>query len=492
MADTSAWAPRIAQEQKLRDLDGLLAAGRAGIDARIERAVLLNALGRRADARQAFVDILLQAPTHFSALNEFATILSSAGFTAAACRVYTQAIAHHPANAIGHINLANLLLHGGDLAGARRHYESALHIDPDHAQAHQGLGAVLAGLGDRNAARPHFDKGFRGHFISPLPYRGDKPPVNLLLLVSSGSGNIPVASFLDDRIFATTAIVADYFDASCPLPAHQIVFNSIGDADLCTPALKAAVRLTGRTGAPVINNPARVIKTGRLANAKRLRGLPGVVTPRMAAVPRAALAGPEGAAVLARRGFSFPLLLRAPGFHTGHHFAMIESANDLPAAAAGLPGDELLAIEYLDARGRDGQARKYRAMIVDGQIYPMHLAVSPRWKVHYFTADMAERADHRAEDAAFLGDMTRAIGGKAVAALCSVGQRLGLDYGGIDFGLSPAGDVLLFEANATMVVNPPDSDERWSYRRQAVDRILAAARTMILRRAANTMESSAA
>ncbi len=492
MADTSTWAPRVAQEQKLRDLDGLLAAGHAGIDARIERAVLLNALGRRADAQQAFVDILLQAPTHFSALNEFATVLSSAGFTAAACRVYTEAVTRHPANATGHINLANLLLHGGDLAAARQHYESALQIDPDHAQAHQGLGAVLAGLGDRNAARPHFDKGFRDHFISSLPYRGDKPPVNLLLLVSSGSGNIPVASFLDDRIFATTAIVADYFDVSCPLPAHQIVFNSIGEADVCTPALKAAVRLTERTGAPVVNNPSRVIKTGRLANARRLRGLPGVITPRMAAVPRGALTGPEGVAVLARRGFSFPLLLRAPGFHTGHHFAMIESADDLPAAAAGLPGDELLAIEYLDARGRDGQARKYRAMIIDGQIYPLHLAVSPSWKVHYFTADMADRADHRAEDAAFLGDMAHVIGDKAVAALCSIGHRLGLDYGGIDFGLSPAGDVLLFEANATMVVNPPDPDERWSYRRQAVDRILDAARTMILRRAADTTESSAA
>ena len=492
MADSSTWAPRVAQEQKLRDLDALLDAGGAGIDVRIERAVLLNALGRRAEAQRAFVDILLEAPTHFSALNEFAGVLSSAGFNAAACRVYAEAIAHHPANTMGHINLANLLMHGGDLAGARQHYDRALELDPDHAQAHQGLGAVLAGLGDRAAAQPHFDKGFRDHFISSLPYRGDKPPVHLLLLVSSGSGNIPVASFLDDRIFATTVVVADYFDTSRPLPSHRVVFNSVGDADLCMPALNAAVRMTQRTSAPIVNNPSRVIKTGRVANAKRLRGLPGVITPRMSAVPRSVLMGPDGAATLARQGLSFPLLLRSPGFHTGHHFAMVDSAAELSAAAAGLPGDQLLAIEYLDARGGDGQARKYRAMIIDGEIYPMHLAVSPRWKVHYFTADMADRADYRAEAAAFLGDMTRVIGGKAVAALRSIARRLGLDYGGIDFGLSAAGDVLLFEANATMVVNPPDPDARWTYRRQAVDRILDAARAMLLRRAADTMASSAA
>jgi hypothetical protein len=34
--------------------------------------------------------------------------------------------------------------------------------------------------------------------------------------------------------------------------------------------------------------------------------------------------------------------------------------------------------------------------------------------------------------------------------------------------LSDTGDLLLFEANATMVVNPPEPDERWAYCRPAV------------------------
>ena len=61
-------------------------------------------------------------------------------------------------------------------------------------------------------------------------------------------------------------------------------------------------------------------------------------------------------------------------------------------------------------------------------------------------------------------------------------SALGLDYAGIDFGLSPAGDLLLFETNATMVVNAPEPDERWAYRRPAVERIFAAVRRMLLRR----------
>jgi len=45
--------------------------------------------------------------------------------------------------------------------------------------------------------------------------------------------------------------------------------------------------------------------------------------------------------------------------------------------------------------------------------------------------------------------------------------------------LSGTGDLLLFEANATMVVNPPEPDERWAYRRPAVERIFAAVRRML-------------
>jgi tetratricopeptide (TPR) repeat protein len=483
MADDGIWAPRAVQEAKLRDLEHQLASKGATIDVKIERAVLLSALDRRTEAQQAFVDILLQAPTHFNALNEFGTFLASMGCIDAACRVYSEAITHHPIDPMGHVNLANLLLRGDDLAGARKHYEIALRADPDYPQAHQGLGAVLSEIGDHSGAKLHFQKGFRSHYIWYLPYRGTKPPISLLLLVSSGNGNILAASsFLDDRIFMTSVIVTDFLEPSVPLPPHQLVFNAIGDADVCRPALEAAVQLMKRTDAPIINDASAVLKTGRITNAQRLCALPGVVTPRTIALPRAVLTGQNASAAILSHGFAFPLLLRSPGFHTGKNFVLIRSATELATAVAGLPGDDLLLIEYLDARGKDGNARKYRVMIVDGRIYPLHLAISRQWKVHYFTADMADHPHHRSEEAAFLSNMPEILGNKAVTALQQISDELGLDYGGIDFGLSPTGDVLLFEANATMKVNPPDRDERWDYRRSAVTKILDAVNTMILTR----------
>ena len=483
--DGRGWAPRLAQELRLRQLDDLLAAPTAAgvaIAAEIERAALLGALGQRQQAQLAFIDILRRAPENFSALNEFGTLLATMGAIDAACRVYAEAILHHPRNPMGHVNLANLLLRANRHAEARAHYEAVLRLDPDYAEAHQGLGAVLSDTGDRRVARYHFEKGFRHHAVSTLPYRGTKPPVTLLQLVSSGGGNIPTAALLDDCTFLTSVIVADYLDPQVALPPHQLIFNAIGDADLCEPALQAAIRLIARTTAPVINDPRAVMKTGRIDNAIRLGDVSGVATPRTVAIAREVLAGPDGASSVAARGFTFPLLLRSPGYHTGRNFNLVEQAAELSTAAASLPGDELLVIEYLDARGDDGNARKYRVMMVGGQVYPLHLAISRNWKVHYFTSDMADQPDHRAEESRFLADMPAALGDKAMAALERIRDVLGLEYAGVDFGLGRNGDLLLFEANATMVIAAPDADERWAYRRTAISRIIEAVIAMIMQK----------
>ena len=170
-------------------------------------------LNRQQDAQLAFVDILRRAPENFSALNEFGTLLTGHGRDR---RRLPGLFGSDPPpsgqSRLGHVNLANLLLRANRHAEARDHYEAALRIDPELAPAHQGLGAVLADLGDRAGARYHFRKGFRDHAISTLPYRGTEPPITLLQLVSSGGGNIPTASFLDDRIFMTSVIVTDHLD----------------------------------------------------------------------------------------------------------------------------------------------------------------------------------------------------------------------------------------------------------------------------------------
>ncbi len=134
--------------------------------------------------------------------------------------------------------------------------------------------------------------GFGSRPVVALPYRGERPPVSLLLLAASAGGNIPMRHFLDDRIFQTFIVFVEFYDPAAPLPPHRIVFNAIGDADLAAPALAAAQSVLALTTAPVINPPAAVAATGRSDNAQRLSGIPGVVTPRAVTLPRALLAAP--------------------------------------------------------------------------------------------------------------------------------------------------------------------------------------------------------
>ena len=426
--------------------------------AALARARQMAAAAEDEAATQLYLEVLRLDPTNFPALNELGTLALAGGYRSAARTAYRQAVLHHPSNPIGRVNLANVLREDNDLEGAREQYEAALAADPHLPEAHQGMAWVLTEL-ELAGAEAHFRLGYM-----------DRALVTKLIVAARG-GNIPTQLWIDDRRFTVHAVFADFYDPQRPLPPHALVVNAIGDADLCAAALANAEALLMHDASRIINRPDRVRATGRAANARRLGSLPGVIAPRIEAMSASALLGaPE---------LVFPLLLRRPGFHTGRHFVHVAGREALGPAVQSLACEELLVIEYLDARGADGRARKYRVMFIDGVAYPLHLAISGDWKVHYFSADMATSAALRAEERRFLEDMPGVLGGRAMSALGGVCAALGLDYAGIDFALAADGSVLLFEANATMVVFPPGADPIWDYRRGAIETVLEAARRLL-------------
>jgi len=469
---------RRLKEDELTQVENFLADKPEAVTLRLERARLLMELGQRDEAKTAYLEALAKDPMNASAMNNLGTLLLTMGFRTAARTAYEAAV-RYARNPMAHMNLANLLIEDRELEAAREHYETALRLTAaDHAKAHQGLATVLLNLGETEAAARHREQGFRNYAVIAQPYCGKNDPIRVIVLISAMGGNVPTHSFLDDRFFQITMIVSEYFDLAEPLPDHDMVFNAVGDVEICSEALAAATRIAAKSSAPIINPPAAVIPTSRAANAQRLQGIPGLIAPKIVTLPR----GEVTAENLTRQGFVFPLLMRRPGFHGGEHFVQVDSADQLGLHLDSLPGDDITVIQYIDVRSADGKWRKYRAMMIDDEIFPLHAAVSRNWKIHYFSADMRDNADHRQEDADFLNDMPKVLGPRAMAALKQIQTTLELDYAGIDFGLTPDGDVVLFETNATMVVNPPDPDELWDYRRPPVKRILDAVRRIFLKR----------
>jgi hypothetical protein len=463
----------------LREVEARLEREPECVDLHFKRACLLAEIGDTEDAKRAYLEVLGRSPAHVGALNNLGTLLYLTGYRTAARSAYTEAIARHPDHPMAHVNLGNIFLEAGDLAPAREHYQAALALDSGFAEAHRGLGNLLAELGHEEAAARHQRLGLRDQRATELPYRGEAEPVQMLLLVSGRRGDVPIRHLLDDKVFRTFVVFPNAYDPDAPLPQHDVVFNAIGDADSCALALDRAVTLMERTFAPVLNPPAAVLGTGRAANSRRLGEIPGVVAPVIVNLSREVLSSTSAEQALAHRGLRFPLLLRSPGSHNGRHFLRVENAGGLGAALRELPGEELTAIQCLDARGVDGKYRRYRVMMIGGWLYPLHLAISSHWKIPYVTEDMTEDVEHRAEEAEFLRDMPEVLGPGAMAALADIQEALGLDYAGIDFGLSASGEVLLFEANASMTLVAPGRDRRWDYRRAAIQRIEDAVRKML-------------
>ena len=356
------------------------------------------------------------------------------------------------------------------------------HSSDSSRAAHLAAFHQLQQSGQMHDAAAHLARALDLRAYVALPFRGSVPVARVLVLQSILAGNVLMHRFLDDRLFQVHVLLVEFWQPGIALPEHDLVFNAIGDADVREEALAQAARILQGTTAPVFNPPSVVQPTSRARNADRLQRLHGVRTAKTVRVSRSEMVSGALPEILERHQLCFSLLVRAPGFHMGQNCQLVESGDPLPGVLDLLPGDELLLLEYLNARSADGCWRKFRVLFLDGQLYPVHLAVSSHWKVHYFSAEMAGSAAHRAEDAHFLQDMDSVLCASVIAALQRIQRVLALDYGGIDFSLDAEGRILLFEANANMAVIRPASDAIWDYRRPAVERIYQAFQRMLIER----------
>lgn len=385
------------------------------------------------------------------------------------------AMAAHQNNPIVSTLYARALVSLGRPEDAPEHFERALALDPNLLDVHLQYAHLLVERGDFSGALEHARAAYKPVSAWRSPYTGEGRTVQVLQLVSAVTeGLTETEQFLGQGWFDTTTIPVQYWHSGRELPPHDVVFNAIADPAACAAALDVAAWALRQTKAPVLNAPHAVRESGRISNSRRLSGIDGIVAPRVCRFSRAALIA--GTVDFGGNGFTFPVLLRTPGEHNGRNFVRVESLDDVVPAVMSLPGDEILVLAFVDTR-REGRFWKYRAMIVNGEIFPAHLAISTHWNVHYFSAQMGDV--EREHEKRFLEDMQGALGARATSALQQIAAVLGLEYAGIDFGLNDRGDVVLFEASAAMTLFVPPAGIDTEYRRRAAFRIFAAARQMV-------------
>jgi glutathione synthase/RimK-type ligase-like ATP-grasp enzyme len=181
-------------------------------------------------------------------------------------------------------------------------------------------------------------------------------------------------------------------------------------------------------------------------------------------------------------GMSLPALVRPAGSHGGRGLGLVEDEQGLVAAASAI-GGEAYVTAFHDFASSDGFYRKYRMIFIDREPMPYHLAISRGWLVHHESSGMEDDGARQAEEMRFLEDPKAALGASALAAIAEIGRRLDLDYCGVDFSLLPDGRVLLFEANATMLVHPEGPDSLFAAKNPFIERIIERFQQMLKARA---------
>jgi tetratricopeptide (TPR) repeat protein len=351
----------------------------------------------------------------------------------------------------------------------------ALAIDPDLLLAAENLIHVLYQQGRKTEGRVLAAQKYRrqSFVVQPAPAR----PTGTLLVLWSLDGNVPKQHLLSRLPLTVVDWHIQYANDQHEqrLPPFHLVFNLIGDPDQGAAALECAVAFQQRCATKLLNDPVKLRRTRRDLIPDLLAGVDGLEVPRVLRLACGDLRDPGRGALLAGAGIRLPLLLRTAGTHGGETVQRVDTEAALAAACAKLHRDETVyATAYHEYASPDGFYRKYRAIFVDRTVFPYHLAISPNWLVHYFSAEMPVHSWKLAEELAYLHDATAVLGERACAVLAAVARRMDLDYCGADFTVLPDGRVLLFEANATMLVHPEDEDSVLAAKNPYVSRIFAA------------------
>ena len=359
----------------------------------------------------------------------------------------------------------------------------ALLLNPDVAETHLHMGMALRELGReaeselcaRNACLRqslYIDQ------VWPMQRR------SVLVLCTGGNDNVPLQFLMPTPISRQIRWAVEFgiIGPVRELPPYDLVFNAIGDADRAPRGLEAAARFVPQAGKPVLNLPDRIMRTSRDQIHGLLSGLQGVYMPPT--VRWRPGAGASLADAIAAAGLEYPVTVRPVGRHGGKGLRRLDTRQEAEDAGPG-EKEEMYLSRYCDYRSADGYFRKYRVVFVDREPLPYHLAIGEQWVLHYVTADMRPHAWKTEEERRFLDDPESALGAAAWAALREIGKRLDLDYCGVDFSLQPDGRVLVFEANATMLVHPENGEDTvLNFKNPYVQRIFDAFEDLLARRTA--------
>jgi len=459
------------------------------VDSHVNLAGVLDAAGDPEGAVSHYRKALLLRPDWIEVRFALGRLFQKRGQFVEAAECFQHCVNLNPKFVAAVFNLGCVFALAGIAHGSKeadkfaiKWFQQAVALAPDLEPANFHLAKLLEDAGRFAEARPFRDRVARPLALEIVPAPEHRR--SLLILCTPSSANTPFRNLLPARVNSLITWHIDYATdvQQASLPPFDLAFNAVGNADWDAECFDRAASFARECARPLLNPPERVARTRRDLMPALLGGIPDVATAPVARLSREEIRAGGLRERLEREGLACPLIVRPFGHQGGIGVILAETAADLEAIEFN-DAEFYYFIQYWDYRSLDGHYRKYRTLFVDRKAYHYHLAISKDWLVHYFSADMLAMPWKQAEERRFLEHPVEVLGARTVAAVAAIGQRLDMDYAGIDYTLLADGRVLVFEANATMSVYFPQEPE-YAYKTWYVQAILTAFEDMMERRIA--------
>ena len=388
----------------------------------------------------------------------------------------------------GFASLFRMALSGTDMMPLRAELIERATLDPGDANALWDLSMLLQLTGNHDLAlqvqSQALHEGRRYH----VPASVEPARVRLLAIMGPGDlmANTPIECLLEGTDVALDIV---YVTRECALPDtlpdHDVLMVCVGENDDNRPLLDRLAFDLREWPKPVVNLAEYILGVSRDGVCARLQGAPGIARPVTARVPRATLAEiADGRRELTTvlPNATFPIIARPAGSHAGTGLVKIDALSEIAAYLEVQPDAEFCLTPFVDYRQPDGLFRKYRIALIDGRPFLGHLAISEHWMIHYLNAGMAESAEKRAEEARVMATFDDDFARRHQAAFAAIAERIGLDYLGIDCGETPDGQLLIFEADNSMVIHDMDPVDLYPYKHPQMQKLFAGFRDMLFAR----------
>jgi len=375
-------------------------------------------------------------------------------------------------SAFAYLGLAPFLrlsVRDGDLRQVAQALLATATQDQDNAVLWMNLATAFLSIGERSLGVSMQEQGLLLQRQFHLPASLQPARFHVLMLVAPGdlAENTPLDCLIESgAVDLTLYYVTPEAPLPPELPSHDVLVVGLSDTEKNRPILKRLESLLAGWDRPVINLPQYIPNVERNTASELLQDVPGLLMPLTHQVAREHLEEvARGALDLTalQNDCRFPIILRPVGSHAGRDLVRVDDAAGIASYLAAVPDGEFYLSRFIDYSGTDGLFRKYRIVLIAGQPFACHMAVSSHWMIHYVNAGMYVDDQKRAEEAEFMADFSE-FARRHRTALDAVFQRCGLDYIGIDCAVSREGELLIFEVDHAMVVHAMDPEDLFPYK----------------------------